>query len=98
MSAISTDQVAHLAALARIELSATERVSMAAELGVILDAVARVGEVSGADVSPMSHPLPLVNVSRPDEVRPSLAPTDVLANAPETQDQRFVVPRILTQD
>ncbi len=98
MSSISTDQVAHLAMLARIELSEAERATMATELTVILDAVARVGEVSGADVPPMSHPMPLTNVSRPDEVRPSLPPERVLANAPEAQDQRFAVPRILTQD
>lgn len=98
MSSISTDQVAHLAMLARIELSEAERVTMATELTVILDAVARVGEVSGADVPPMSHPMPLTNVSRPDEVRPSLPPEQALLNAPEAQDQRFAVPRILTQD
>lgn len=98
MSSISTDQVAHLGMLARIELSESERVTMAGELTVILDAVARVGEVSGADVPPMSHPMPLTNVSRADEIRPSLPPDRVLANAPAAQEQRFAVPRILTED
>ncbi len=98
MSSISTDQVAHLALLARIDLTDAERATMAQELTVILDAVARVGEVSGADVPPMSHPLPLSNVSRDDDVRPSLPPDQVLANAPEAQDQRFLVPRILSDD
>ncbi len=84
--------------LARIELSASERVTMAQELTIILDAVARVGEVSGADVQPMSHPLPLTNVTRPDEVRPSLTVDQALANAPLVEDQRFAVPRILTAD
>lgn len=98
MSSISADQVAHLATLARIDLSEAQRATLATELTVILDAVARVGEVSGADVPPMSHPLPLTNVSRPDEVRPSLRPEQALANAPDAEDQRFAVPRILTQD
>lgn len=98
MSSISQDQVAHLAVLARIQLSDTELARMAQELTVILDAVARVGEVSGADVPPMSHPMPLRNVSRADEVRSSLTPEEALANAPHAEDQRFAVPRILTQE
>ena len=98
MSSISADQVAHLATLARLDLSEAQRATLATDLTVILDAVARVGEVSGADVPPMSHPLPLTNVSRPDEVRPSLRPEQALANAPDAEDQRFAVPRILTQD
>jgi aspartyl-tRNA(Asn)/glutamyl-tRNA(Gln) amidotransferase subunit C len=46
----------------------------------------------------MSHPMPIVNVTRPDVVRPSLSPDDVLANAPESEQQRFSVPRILDED
>ncbi len=98
MSSISRDQVAHLAMLARIELSEAELDRMAGEMSVILESVARVGEVSDADVPPMSHPMPLVNISRPDEPRPSLTPQDALAGAPEAEEQRFVVPRILTED
>ena len=51
-----------------------------------------------ADVEPMSHPMPLVNVTRPDVVRPSLSPEEALAGAPEAEQQRFAVPRILDQD
>lgn len=98
MSSISHDQVAHLAMLARIELSEAELDTMTRELTVILDAVARVGEVSDADVPPMSHPMPLTNVTRPDEPRPGLTPEQALANAPAAEDQRFAVPRILTED
>lgn len=98
MASISTDQVAHLGMLARIDLTDAERVSIAGELTVILDAVARVGEVSGADVPPMSHPLPLTNVMRADEVQASLSPQEALANAPQIEDQRFCVPRILDED
>ncbi|MEI2828074.1 MAG: Asp-tRNA(Asn)/Glu-tRNA(Gln) amidotransferase subunit GatC [Dermatophilaceae bacterium] len=98
MSSISRDQVAHLAMLARIELSEAELDRMAGEMSVILESVAQVGQVSDADVPPMSHPMPLVNISRPDEPRPSLTPQDALAGAPEAEEQRFVVPRILTED
>lgn len=98
MSSISRDQVAHLAMLARIELSEAELQRMAGEISVILDSVARVGQVSDADVPAMSHPMPLTNVSRPDQVRPSLTPAEALAGAPEAEQQRFLVPRILTED
>ena len=63
---ISRDEVTHLAGLARIALKTDEIDHLATQLDVILGAVAKVQEVAGADVSPTSHPLPLVNVFRPD--------------------------------
>ena len=98
MSAISRDEVAHLAALARIDLTDAELDRLAGQLGVVLDAVARVGEVAADDVPATSHPLPLTNVTRPDEPRPCLTPAEALAGAPETAEQRFRVPRILEED
>jgi aspartyl-tRNA(Asn)/glutamyl-tRNA(Gln) amidotransferase subunit C len=65
---------------------------------VILDAVARVSEVAADEVPPMSHPLPLTNVTRADEPRPSLDPHEALAGAPASEQQRFRVPRILEED
>ena len=57
-----------------------------------------VTEVAGDDVPPMSHALPLTNVFRADEVRPSLPVQDVLAGAPSVEDDRFRVPRILGEE
>ncbi|MCW3157576.1 Asp-tRNA(Asn)/Glu-tRNA(Gln) amidotransferase subunit GatC [Micropruina sonneratiae] len=93
--ALTTAEVARLAALARIELSEDELARLAPQLEVILESVAQVTEVAGDDVAPMSHPLPLTNVFRADEVRPSLAAEQVLAAAPAVEDERFRVPRIL---
>jgi aspartyl-tRNA(Asn)/glutamyl-tRNA(Gln) amidotransferase subunit C len=98
MSAISREEVAHLAALARIDLRSDELDRLAKELDVILDAVATVQQVAGADVPATSHPMPLTNVTRPDELRPCLPVEDVLAGAPEAEQQRFRVPRILEED
>lgn len=98
MSALSREEVAHLANLARIDLSDAELDLMASELRVILDSVAQVGEVAAADIEPMSHPLPLTNVTRADVVRPSLPVEAVLVGAPATEQQRFSVPRILDED
>ncbi|WP_226344515.1 Asp-tRNA(Asn)/Glu-tRNA(Gln) amidotransferase subunit GatC [Agilicoccus flavus] len=98
MTTITRDQVEHLAMLARIDLTDEETTRLATDLGVILEAVEQVGEVASDDVPPMSHPLPLVNVLRADEVRPSLAVQEALSGAPEAQDDRFVVPRILGEE
>lgn len=93
--ALSPTEVARLAELARIDLSPDDLERLAPQLDVILAAVASVQEAAADDVPPMSHALPLVNVFRADEVRPSLPQADVLAAAPAAQDGRFRVPRIL---
>lgn len=98
MSSLSRDDVAHLAGLARIELSDAELDRMVGELGVILESVAKVQQAPTDGVAPMSHPMPLTNVTRPDVVRPSLGADAVLAGAPESEQQRFSVPRILDED
>jgi aspartyl-tRNA(Asn)/glutamyl-tRNA(Gln) amidotransferase subunit C len=92
---LTTDQVAHLAKLARITLTEDELTRYAGQLDQILHAVDRVGEVAAEDVPPMSHPQPLVNVWREDVVVPGLTADDVLAGAPAAEDERFRVPRIL---
>lgn len=91
-------EVAHLATLARLGVSDAELDIFAGQLGVILSAVAEVSQVAAADVPPTSHPLPLTNVTRPDEPRPCLDREEVLAMAPEAEDGRFRVPRILDEE
>jgi len=98
MAGISRDDVAKLAQLARIEMTSDELDHLANELGVILNAVARVQEVAGEDVPPTSHPLPLENVFRPDLVIPSLTPDEALSGAPAQEEQRFKVPQILGEE
>jgi len=98
MSSLSRDDVANLARLARIEMSEAELVSLSNEFTVILDAVARVQEVAGADVEPTSHPLPLRNVFRPDVVVASLTSGEALSGAPAQEDSRFRVPQILGEE
>ncbi len=98
MANLTRDDVAHLAGLARIELSDGELDRMVGELGIILESVAQVQQAPTDGVDPMSHPMPLTNVTRPDVVRPSLGAEAVLAGAPEADQQRFSVPRILDED
>jgi len=98
MPEITRDEVAHLANLARIDLSDAELDHLAPQLTVILESVASISGVAGDDIPPTSHALPLTNVFRPDEVRPSLPLADVLAGAPAAELDRFRVPRILGED
>jgi aspartyl-tRNA(Asn)/glutamyl-tRNA(Gln) amidotransferase subunit C len=96
--AITREEVAHLAHLARIELTDAELDHLAPQLSVILEAVASVSTVAAEDIPPTSHAVPLTNVFRTDERRPCLPPEQVLAAAPEVEDQRFRVPRILGEE
>lgn len=98
MAELTRDDVAHLAMLARIELSEAELDKMVGELAVILESVAQVQDAPIEGVEPMSHPMPIVNVTRPDEVRASLSAQEALSGAPEADAQRFSVPRILAED
>lgn len=98
MPAITRDEVAHLARLARIELTDDELDHLAPQLDVILESVARVSEIAADDIPPTSHALPITNVTRPDEHRPGLTQNEALAGAPSVEDGRFRVPRILEEE
>jgi aspartyl-tRNA(Asn)/glutamyl-tRNA(Gln) amidotransferase subunit C len=97
MAAITREEVAHLAVLARLALTEEELDHYAEQLDVILTSVARVSEVAGQDVPPTSHAIPLQNVFREDVVAPSLTSAQALSGAPASEDERFRVPRILDE-
>ncbi|MGH9029825.1 MAG: Asp-tRNA(Asn)/Glu-tRNA(Gln) amidotransferase subunit GatC, partial [Acidimicrobiales bacterium] len=67
----------------------------AGQLAAVLDHAAQVAVLTTSDVAPTAHPLPLRNVLRADEVRPSLDRDEVLAQAPAVEEHRFRVPKIL---
>jgi len=70
----------------------------AGQLDVILQSVASVSQIATQDITPTSHPLPLVNVTRADVVVPGLSHAEALAAAPAVEDGRFRVPRILDEE
>jgi len=92
---ITRADVEHVAGLARLALTDEEVDRFARELGVILEHAEDLAALDLDDVEPTAHPLPLVNVLRPDEVRSSLPRDEVLGQAPAVEDGRFRVPRIL---
>lgn len=98
MSGITRTEVAHLAKLARLSLTDEQLDHYAEQLSVIIESVARVSEVATEDVPATSHPVPLINVTRPDVVQPGLTTDDALAMAPAREDDRFRVPRILDEE
>jgi aspartyl-tRNA(Asn)/glutamyl-tRNA(Gln) amidotransferase subunit C len=98
MPEITTEQVAHLANLARIDLSPDEITRLAHDLGEIVESVARVSTVATPDVPATSHPMPLTNVFREDVVVPSLTVEQALSGAPDRDGDKFRVPAILDEE
>ena len=92
---VSRADVEHVATLSRLALTDDEIEQLIGELGAILDYAVEVSALDTADVPPTAHPLPLVNVFRPDDPRPGLDRDEVLAEAPAAEDGQFRVPRIL---
>src|SRR5205823_6602432 len=90
--AITREQVAHVARLARLALTEEELERFREQLGAILEAVGKVAELDLADVPPTSHPLDLVNVFGEDEPHASLTLEGALANAPDPEGGFFAVP------
>jgi aspartyl-tRNA(Asn)/glutamyl-tRNA(Gln) amidotransferase subunit C len=90
--------VEHVARLARLGLSDEERERFRTQLGLILEHAERVREVAAEDVRPTAQPLPQRNVFRDDEPWECLSQDEALAGAPEVEDDRFKVPRIIEGD
>ncbi|HEX6256296.1 MAG TPA: Asp-tRNA(Asn)/Glu-tRNA(Gln) amidotransferase subunit GatC [Euzebyales bacterium] len=95
---LSIDDVRHVANLARVALDDDHLEQLRSQLERILGYAEQIGEVATEDVPPTSHPYPLTNVWRPDEVRPSLTPDEARSTGPAIEDGRFRVPRIIDED
>ena len=94
---ITLAEVEHVARLARLALDADEMERMRSQLDAILGYVEQLRRVNTDGVEPTAYVLPLVNILRDDEVRPSYPVEAMLANAPDAQDGQFRVPRILEE-
>ncbi|MCK4325708.1 Asp-tRNA(Asn)/Glu-tRNA(Gln) amidotransferase subunit GatC [bacterium] len=92
---ISKKDVEHVAKLARLRLAEEEKEKFGKQLSEILEYVEKLNELDTEKVEPTSHVVPLKNVMREDEVRPSLPVEDVLRNAPVREGKYFKVPKII---
>ena len=91
---ITRDDVVRVAELARLEIPEEAVETVREQLGAILEAVGKVGELDLSAVEPTSHPLDLVNVWDDDVPRPSLSREEALANAPDSSGGMFRVPSV----
>ena len=94
MSAGQID-VKYVAHLARLALTPEEEKKFGDQLGHILEHIEKLKELDVTNVEPTAHAVPLVNVTRADEVRPSLSHEDALRNAPARANGLFMVPKIV---
>lgn len=85
----------YMAELARLELTDAERDHLGGQVNAILGFVEQLKRVDVSGVEPMAHAVRQVNVSRADEIRPSLPREEALRNGPVTMDGLFVVPKIV---
>jgi aspartyl-tRNA(Asn)/glutamyl-tRNA(Gln) amidotransferase subunit C len=94
MSNVDID-VKYVAHLARLALTPDEERKIGDQLGNILGYIEKLQEVDVSGVEPTAHAFPLVNVTRADEIRPSISHEDALRNAPAQANGLFIVPKIV---
>lgn len=95
---LTRDEVAHLAHLARLDLTDAELDLYGGQLSVILESVAAVSQVASGDIPPTTHAVPLTNIYRDDVEVPCLDREAALSGAPSARDGRFRVPQILGEE
>lgn len=88
-------RVKDVALLARIALTPDEEAKLGAQLGQVLGYIEKLRELDVSQVEPTAHAVPLVNITRADEIRPSLPHEDALRNAPKQACGLFIVPQIV---
>lgn len=87
--------VTYVAHLARLQLSEGEKEKISRQLGQILGYIEKLKELDTTGVAPTAHAVPMINVTRPDEIRPSLPVEEALRNAPAQANGLFLVPKIV---
>lgn len=94
---ITPELIKYLESLARITLAEEEEKKVGAQLQDILTYIDMLNELDTEGIEAMSHSFPITNVLREDEVKPSMTPQEITANAPESSDGAFVVPKTVTE-
>ncbi len=92
---LSIKEVEHIARLARLELDGSEKEQFTMQLNEILDYVEKLNQLDTSAIEPTAHVIPVHNIFRKDELKPSMDPEEVLANAPDRIGNYFKVPKLL---
>ncbi|HEY4414141.1 MAG TPA: Asp-tRNA(Asn)/Glu-tRNA(Gln) amidotransferase subunit GatC [Verrucomicrobiae bacterium] len=87
--------VKYVAQLARLALTPDEEKKIGAQLGDVLGYIEKLSVLEVTNIEPTAHAVPLVNVTRADEIRPSLPHAEALRNAPRQAGGLFIVPKIV---
>jgi aspartyl-tRNA(Asn)/glutamyl-tRNA(Gln) amidotransferase subunit C len=95
MSSASDFNIHYVADLARLNLTPEEEQKFGAQLSHVLEYIEKLKQVDVEGVEPTAHAFPLVNVTRPDEVQPSMSHEDAMRNAPDQANGLFIVPKIV---
>jgi aspartyl-tRNA(Asn)/glutamyl-tRNA(Gln) amidotransferase subunit C len=95
---ISRADVEHVARLARLRLTDDELDRYQAQLTVILEEADKIKRLPTEGVPPTAHAVPMANVWREDVVGPCLTQAEALSTAPEVEQDRFKVPRIIEDE
>ncbi len=94
---LTKQDIEAIAHLSRLEVG-EDAEKLTEQINMLLDDFASLQAIDTSEIKPTSHAVPMYNVFREDEVRPSLSPEDVIKNGPDTMDDAFVVPRIVDTD
>lgn len=95
MAQLTREDIEKVAYLSRLELSEDEKNKLTGHINRLLENFQELQAVDTDDVEPTSHTIPVFNVFRKDEARPSLSAEDVTSNGPQVADNCFVVPRVV---
>ncbi|MGI6778343.1 MAG: Asp-tRNA(Asn)/Glu-tRNA(Gln) amidotransferase subunit GatC [Acetivibrionales bacterium] len=92
---VTKDTMEHVANLARLDLSEHEKKKLASEMESIISFMKKLSELDTSNVKPMEHVMPISNVLREDRVKKSYERDKILANAPDSKDGCFKVPKVV---
>ncbi len=92
---VTKNDVEHIAKLARLEFTEVEKEKFTHQLNSILTYIEKLNELDTSNVAPLSHVIPLENIFRKDEVKPSLPISETLRNAPSKIETFFKVPKVI---
>ena len=88
-------EIGHVALLARLKLTDDEKTLFQSQVNSIIAYIDTLNELETTDVEPTAHVLPLKNVFREDDPRPSLPREKALQNTPEKDGRFYRVPKII---
>ncbi len=92
---ISKEEVLHVASLARLKFSDADAEKLEADMAEIINFADTLSELDTSDIVPTAHAIPMQNAFRVDEIKPSFERREILKNAPDFDEEGFIVPKVV---